>query len=103
VHFDKTTLDIARVVVLAALCSALYMVLNRHQQVASRLLGWLLLPLGRNSFYVFIMHVFICLATAIALAGEGMGLIGNAVIQLACIGLLLVMVRRRFLFSVVPR
>ena len=32
---------------------------------AERLLGWFLLPLGRNSFYVFIMHVFVCLGVAL--------------------------------------
>lgn len=102
-HFDKTTLDVARVAVIGALAGALYLVLRRHEPGARRLLGWLLLPLGRNSFYVFIMHVFICLAVAIALAGDGIGLVGNTLVQLGCLALLWVMVRRRFLFSVVPR
>jgi hypothetical protein len=102
-HFDKTTLDTARVTILAALAGALYLTLRRNQQAAERLLGWLLLPLGRNSFYVFIMHVFICLAIAIALSEDGIGLIGNTLVQVAGLALLWTMVRHRFLFSIVPR
>lgn len=88
---------------LASLAGAIYLVLGHNRARAERLLGWLLLPLGRNSFYVFIMHVFVCLAVAIALAGEGIGLVGNTLVQVGCLALLWTMVRRRFLFSIVPR
>lgn len=104
-HFDKTTLDVARVAAMAAVAGAVYLAFRRFQAAAGRALGWLLLPLGRNSFYVFIMHVFVCLAVALVpgLAGDGLGLVGNTLVQLACVALLWTMVRRRFLFSIVPR
>jgi len=104
-HFDKTTLDAARMAVLGAIGFGLYAGFRAYQAHAERFLGWLLLPLGRNSFYVFIMHVFICLGVALmpGLGAGGLGLIGNAVVEIACLALLWVMVTRRFLFSVVPR
>lgn len=104
-HFDKTTRDAARVAVLAAIGTALYLALRRFQDHATRFAGWPLLPLGQNSFYVFIMHVFVCLAVALApgVAGAGFGILGNAIIEAACLALLWLMVRKRFLFSVVPR
>jgi hypothetical protein len=104
-HFDKTTLDLARVAALAAIGGALYAGFRRYEQLAARTLGWLLLPLGRNSFYVFIVHVFICLAVALVpgLAGVGPGLLVSAAIEIVCVGVLWLMVRRRLLFSVVPR
>ena len=104
-HFDKTTLDLARVLVLASIATGLYLSFRRYRPQASRRLGWFLLPLGRNSFYVFIMHVFICLTVALipGLAGTGIGVVGNAAVEVACLALLWAMVRRRFLFAVVPR
>jgi len=104
-HFDKTTLDLARVAVLGVIGAAVYAVFRRYQRLVARAVGWLLLPLGRNSFYVFIMHVFVCLAVALVpgLAGIGPGLLASAVIEAVCVGVLWLMVQRRFLFSVVPR
>jgi hypothetical protein len=99
-HFHKGSLDLARLLAMASIAAAVYIGLRRFSASAERLIGPLLLPLGRNSFYVFIMHVFLCLAVASApaFAGGGLGLIGNTLIQLACLTLLCTMVRHRFLF-----
>lgn len=104
-HFDKATLDIARVATMASITAVLYLALRRWERVAGRLVGWLLLPLGRNSFYVFIMHVFVCVAVAStpAVAGGGLGPPGNAAVQVGAVAVLCTMVRRRFLFRWVPR
>lgn len=104
-NYDKTTLDIARVVTMTSLTAALYLGLRRIEPRVELTLGRLLLSLGRNSFYVFIMHVFLCLAVASIppLAGEGLGTAGNTLVQLGCLWLLWLMVTRRFLFRWVPR
>ena len=100
-HFNKTELDPARLLAMSAFAGALYLAL-RH---GGSLLERVLVPLGRNSFYVFIVHVFLCLAVASlpGLRGEGVGAIGNAVVQIGCVALLWLMVRKRFLFRWVPR
>ena len=104
-HFDKRTLDPARLVTMVAFTAAAYLVFARLERFAEPTIGHLLVPLGRNSFYVFIMHVFVALAVASvpALVGDGLGLVGNTVVQAACVALLWLMVRRRVLFGVVPR
>ena len=105
-HFDKGSLDVLRIAAMCSMAGALYLLLQRHAETAARVLGPILLPLGRKSFYVFIMHVFLCLALATALAAagsDGLGLFGNALLQAGCIALLCLMVRRRFLFRYVPR
>jgi hypothetical protein len=105
-HFDKPTLDAARLASMVAFTAAAYVLLARAAPFAERVLGPALLPLGRSSFYVFIVHVPLCLAVASvpALAGaEGLGLAGNAVVQLACLALLVAMCRRRVLFRWIPR
>jgi hypothetical protein len=104
-HFHKGSLDIARLAAMVSIAAAIYLGLRRSTASAERILGPLLLPLGRNSFYVFIMHVFVCLAVAslLPLVNGGLGLVGNTLVQLACLALLWTMVKRRFLFRVVPR
>jgi hypothetical protein len=104
-HFHKGSLDLARLLAMISIAAAVYMGFRRVGTTAERLLGPLLLPLGRNSFYVFIMHVFLCLAVASvpALGGQGLGLLGNTLVQLGCLAILSTMVRRRFLFRIVPR
>jgi hypothetical protein len=104
-HFDKGSLDLARLVAMVSLTAAIYLTFRRYASVGQHAVGWLLLPLGRNSFYVFIMHVFVCLAIASvpALAGDGLGLIGNTIVQAGCVALLWTMVRHRVLFRWVPR
>jgi hypothetical protein len=104
-HFHKGSLDLARLLAMMSIAAALYLVLRRFGAAAERLLGPILLPLGRNSFYVFIMHVFLCLAVASlpVVPGGGLGLVGNTLLQLGCLAVLWAMVRRRFLFRVVPR
>ncbi len=104
-HYRKTSLDPLRVLTIASLTGALYLALGRFEALAGRTAGRLLLPLGRNSFYVFIMHVFVCLAVASVppLAGDGPGAAAAIAVQLACVGVLWLMVRRRFLFRWVPR
>lgn len=104
-HFDKRSLDPARLVTMVAFTAAAYLVFARLERFAQPTIGRLLIPLGRSSFYVFIMQVFVSLAVASVpmLAGDGLGLVGNTVVQAACVALLWIMVRRRVLFRVVPR
>lgn len=103
-HFSKTTLDPARLLTTVSFIAAAYLAFSRFAGAAHRF-GWWLLPLGRNSFYVFIVQVFVCLALASVpvLAEDGLGLAANTVVQVAALVLLVVMVRRRFLFRWVPR
>jgi hypothetical protein len=104
-HFHKGSLDIARLLAMVSIGAAIYLGLRRWSASAERMLGPVLLPLGRNSFYVFIMHVFVCLAVASlpALPDGGLGLVGNMVVQLGCLTLLWTMVKRKVLFRLVPR
>jgi hypothetical protein len=97
-HFDKSSLDLARALGMTALGAAAYLALRRTEW-----LGAALLPFGRNSFYVFIMHVFVCLAVAIVFPRQGFGMVANTFVQAGCLVLLWTMVRRRFLFRWVPR
>jgi hypothetical protein len=104
-HFDKRTLDPGRLATMLSFTAAAYVLLHRFRPAAERVLGPVLLPLGRSSFYVFIVHVFLCLAVASLplLEDGGMGRTANTAAQIGLLGLLVLLLRRRVLFRWIPR
>jgi hypothetical protein len=77
-HFSKAFLDAARLGSMVAFAAAAYVVLRRFERPIGRAAGPFLLPLGRRSFSVFIVHVFVCLAVATLVPGPG-PLVGTVV------------------------
>lgn len=99
-HFHKGTLDPLRLVAMASIAGAAYLAMRGRLE---RVLGPVLLPLGRNSFYVFIVHVFLCLAVASIPALTSLGFAENVLLQIASVALMLTLVRHRVLFCWIPR
>ncbi|CAA9528428.1 MAG: hypothetical protein AVDCRST_MAG30-3568 [uncultured Solirubrobacteraceae bacterium] len=104
-HYRKTSLDPLRILAIGAMTAAVYIGFRRFERPIARTAGRVLLPLGRNSFYVFIVHVFLCLAVASVppLAGENAGDATAIAVQVACVAALWLMVRHRILFRWIPR
>jgi hypothetical protein len=101
--FERTYLDIGRLVNVIVVVIAAYAVLTAYWRPINKTLGWFLVPLGQATLYVFIMHVFFALiASNIPLLGEGNIWI-NTVANIVILALLWVMVKRKFLFRIVPR
>ncbi|MDQ1121477.1 OpgC domain-containing protein [Microbacterium trichothecenolyticum] len=86
---------------LVLVCS--YTVLTVAWKPLNKSMGWLWIPLGQASLYVFIVHVFFVLAVANIPGLDRGSLWQGTLIHSVVIGLILFMVRKRFLFSVIPR
>ena len=98
-HLDKDSLDPLRVLAMTAFTATLYLVLRGAPAAVERLL----VPLGRNSFYIFIVQVFVCLALAsVPGLGAAPALLAAAV-QVGAIALLWAMASRGVLFRWIPR
>lgn len=103
VGFERTSLDPGRLVNVLLVTITAYAVLSAFWKPVNRLLGWFFVPLGQATLYVFVMHVFFVLIVAnVPVLREGSILI-NSLAYVAILGLLWVMVKKRFLFGVVPR
>jgi hypothetical protein len=101
--FGRTYLGIGRLVNVLLVVVAGYALLSAYWSVLRGALGWFLIPLGRASLYVFVMHVFLILAVAnIPVLRQG-DLWVNTLAYVAVLGVLWAMVRTRFLFGIVPR
>lgn len=55
-NFDKNRLPIPRLVLGAVWFWALFWLLRRYESWFKKTIGWLLVPLGQNSLYVYIVH-----------------------------------------------
>ncbi|NML16396.1 OpgC domain-containing protein [Azohydromonas caseinilytica] len=112
-YFGKNRLGPGRVLNAAVLFAALYALLTWFWQPMSRLLGWLLIPLGESSLYVFLMHVpFLFLIDQLPGYFDGVASFESSWPYLIWIntalyaGIILglwALVRGRVLFSVIPR
>jgi hypothetical protein len=102
-YFERTYLEVGRLVNVLLVVVALYALLTAYWKPLHRAAGWFFIPLGQASLYVFIVHVFFSLLVwNIPALTEG-SLWLNSAVYVGILGLLWVMVRTKFLYSVVPR
>lgn len=104
--FLKNPVRIGRIVAAAVVFPLAYLVVSYCWRPIQAALGWLLLPLGQHSLYSYTMHLpllilFACLFGWPAGATLPEQLV-NMAIQLAALLCIWLMIRRRFLFKVVP-
>ncbi|MTW21900.1 OpgC domain-containing protein [Allochromatium palmeri] len=101
--FMKTPLGLGRLLNDVAAFIVVYHLLSRYWSWVDRAVGWLLIPLGQNSLYVFILHVYVLLILYNT-PWPGLDLFWvNTLLHIGVIASIWLMVKRRFLFSVVPR
>ncbi len=100
--FGRTYLAPGRLLNVLVLVVAAYAFLTAYWKPVARALGWFLIPLGRATLYVFIIHVVLIAVIAnIPALRQGDIWINTAAYALV-LGLLWVMVRTRFLFRIIP-
>jgi hypothetical protein len=102
-YFRRTQLDIGRVAAVVVLVITLYAAFSAFWVPLRRGLGRFLVPLGQATLYVFVMHVLFVLVVGNVPALNRGHIVLNTAAHAVVLALLWLMVRRRFLFGVVPR
>jgi hypothetical protein len=101
--FERTYLDVGRLVNVIVVVIAAYALFTAYWRPIHKTLGWFLIPLGQATLYVFIVHVFFALIAAnIPVLQEGDVWVNTAA-NIVMLGLLWAMVKSGFLFRIVPR
>jgi hypothetical protein len=100
--FARTYLEPGRLLNVLVLVVAAYAFLTAYWKPVQRALGWFLIPLGRATLYVFIMHVVLIAVVANIPALQQENILLNTAAYAAVLGLLWVMVRTKFLFRIIP-
>lgn len=100
--FARTYLDPGRLLNVLVLVVAAYAFLTAYWKPAERAVGWFLIPLGRATLYVFILHVVLIAVVGNIPALRQGDILFNTAAYVVILGLLWVMVRTRFLFRIIP-
>ncbi len=101
--FERTYLDIGRIVNAVVLLVTAYALLTVLWKPIDRLVGWFFIPLGRTTLYVFIMQlVFVLVVANLPFLARG-DLLVNTIAYVVILGLMWLLVRYRVLFGVIPR
>ena len=100
--FARTYLAPGRLLNVLVLVVAAYAFLTAYWRPVQRVLGWFLIPLGRATLYVFIMHVVLIAVVANIPVLQQENVLLNTAAYAVVLGVLWLMVRTRFLFRIIP-
>lgn len=101
--YTRIFLQGGRLLDLALMLVVAFAVLTTVWKPIDAVIGWLWIPLGQASLYVFIVHVFFVLAVGNVPGLDRDSVWQGTLVHTAVIAVIWVMVKRRFLFSVIPR
>ena len=102
-YYVRVFLQAGRLVDLALVVVVMFAVLTAFWRPVNAAAGRLLVPLGQASLYVFVMHVFFVIAVDNIPGLDRTSPWQGMLVHVAEIAVAWVMVKRQFLFSVVPR
>ncbi len=100
-QFHKEQLPVVRFLLFMLWFWASFLVIRRFEKPILKYAGWLLVPFGTNSLYVYTLHAVIVFFVHIYI--QTGSILQNFVITVATIGLIYLAVRTKFLMNIIPR
>lgn len=102
--FNKDRLSIARLVLFTLWFILGFYIFSRFEKQIKQFFGWILLPFGYNSLYVYILHAIILFfAHTIIPPEQAINWYINAAGTLVIFTIIYIAVRKKFLFKIIPR
>lgn len=101
--FLKSLLGLGRVLNNMTLFVIAYYLLTHYWLPINKALGWLFVPLGQASLYVFFVHIYFVLLASNTPLDEYNNFYLNTVVHITTILLIWAMVKQKFLFQIIPR
>lgn len=102
-YFNKEVLPITRLSLALLWFWTSFWLFRRFERQITAKLGWLLLPLGTNSLYVYTVHAFLLFFIHLIVYPGNKDLIVNIILSWGTIALIWTMVRYQILFKIIPR
>ncbi len=103
-YFVKEELPLMRLILFGLWFILGFYVFSRFEKQIKKYAGWILLPFGHNSLYVYILHAIILFFAHLILPPEyATNFIINAIGTTLILSLIYLAVRKRFLFKIIPR
>lgn len=102
--FDKDGLPILRLILFGFWFILGFTFVKRYEQYIIRSFGWILLPFGKNSLYVYTLHaILLFFAHLLITPGTQPSILISFIGSIIILGLILIAIRKEFLFKIIPR
>lgn len=101
-HFVRSKMEIWRILVFLLWFSAAYRLVDRYEAQVKKWVGWMLIPFGQNSLYVYILHSFFVFFVSLYIPFTS-NIFINFIVVTSVLLLLTLAVRKKFLFGIIPR
>lgn len=103
-YFNKEELSIFRITLFLFWFGLGFYLFHRYESFIKKWFGWIFLPFGQNSLYVYILHAILLFFAHLILAPYSNGnIIVNAIGTVLILGIILIAVNKKFLFKIIPR
>ncbi len=100
-YFDKERLPFTRIALFFLWFWAAFFIFRRFEDKIIRLIGWLLLPFGTNSLYVYTLHAFVIFFIHLWLVPGN--IVFNFIVSVSAVMLIRVAIHYKFLMKIIPR
>jgi len=101
--FMKNTLGYGRIINDFVMLIVSYALLSYFWKPIHRLFGWFFIPIGKSSLYIFIWHIYFCILIANLSIFEQNDIFINTLGHTFVLIALWILVKKRVLFSIIPR
>lgn len=101
--FNKDELPVPRLALFGLWFCSLYWLFARFEKQIIRFAGWILLPFGTNSLYVYTIQAFVIFVFNLIFGLGSDWWFINLAISIGAIGLVYLAVRTKFLMKIIPR
>lgn len=104
-NFNKDRMPLTRILLGTIWFWALFWVLRKYEKQVVKHIGWLLLPLGENSLYVYTIQAFIVFFAHLFILQPNAtpSILINLAVSIAALALVWLAVRTKFLMKIIPR
>ncbi len=101
--FNKNSLGLGRVLNDLFIFVLSYALLSRYWRCFNQYLGWLLIPIGQASLYVFLLHVYFILIISNTILPEINNFYLNSIIHASSLLIIWGLIKYKVLFNIIPR
>ena len=102
-YFTKESLPVTRLLLAALWFGAGFWLFSRFEKQIIRWIGWLLLPFGTNSLYVYTIQAFLVFFVHLIIAEETPSVILNFILSVTGVMMIWLAVRYKLLMNIIPR
>lgn len=100
-EFHKEQLPLVRFLLFMLWFWSAFLIVKRFEKPIIKVTGWLLIPFGTNSLYVYTLHAVVVFFVHIYF--QKAGLLPNFLVTVGTIALIYLAIRKKFLMKIIPR